>query len=383
VAQPDAGDVASPPPPPAPPDAQAGPGQGRTFPCSDCGADLVLVPGTRALRCEHCGHEQPLTVADGAAVEEHDLQAALDRLATRKGTAELAPGRQELQCPSCGAAVSFEGTLTSSACAFCGGPIQLDQAHASRVRLPVDGVLPFGVDAPAARAALATWVKKRWFAPRGFKQRGVSGDLRGLYLPFFTFDAMTDAAYRGERGDHYTVTVGSGDNKREEQRTRWSESSGAFQRFFDDVLVPAFGTLPGPLLEHLEPWPLAGCMPFTPEALAGKLAHTYDVELGGCFTRARARIEDDLRDEARERIGGDEQRIHDLRVGWAGLTFKHVLLPVWLLAYRYRDRSYRVAVNACTGEVHGERPWSVLKLGLVAALAVAAIAFWAWNQVSW
>ncbi|MGC3999223.1 MAG: hypothetical protein QM767_18005 [Anaeromyxobacter sp.] len=376
-----------PPLPPAPPAAppplsEAPQTQGRTFPCARCGAELTYAIGAAALRCSYCGYEQPLTVEAGAAVLEHDLQAALSRGAAARPTADAAPGRQELRCDSCGATVVFDGTLTSSACSFCGVPVQRDRVHQAADRLPVDGVLPFAVEAGQARGALASWVKGLWFAPNDFRKRGVDGDLQGVYLPFFTFDAMTSTTYQGQRGEHYWVTVGSGQNERREMRTRWYPASGAFQRFFDDVLVPAFRALPAPLLTQLEPWPLGGCLPFTPEALAGKLAHTYDVELPPSFQAARERIDGALREEVEERIGGDEQRITDLTTGYAALTFKHLLLPVWLLAYRYREKSYRVAINACTGEVHGERPWSVVKITFAAILAavVAALIYTASQQ---
>jgi DNA-directed RNA polymerase subunit RPC12/RpoP len=361
-------------PPPRPAEASAAPAAGRTFPCERCGADLAFHVGAQRLRCEHCGFEQDLEFRPGAAVEERDLEAALSALAARRREARPpAPGAQELSCAACGATVAFQGTLTATACAYCGEPVQRERAHAAPDRVPVDGLLTFAVPADAARAALARWVKGRWFAPGELVRRGVDGRLEGVYLPFFTFDAMTATAYEGERGEHDSVTVRSGNQTRQETRTRWWPAAGSFQRLFDDVLVPAFGSLPPALLGRLEPWPLARCVPFSEGALAGKLAHTYDVELPAGLALAKARIEAELEADVRRRIGGDDQRIHAIRTRFAGLTYKHLLLPVWLLAYRYGGKSYRVAVNAVTGEVHGERPWSALKIALAAAVALVGV----------
>jgi hypothetical protein len=281
-------------------------------------------------------------------------------------------GSSELRCAACGATVVFEGTLTSTACAYCGEPLQRDRVQQAADRIRVDGLLTFAVPPEAARAALAGWVRGRWFAPNEFLRRGVDGRLEGVYLPYFTFDAMTATRYAGERGDHYWVEVGSGNQRRRELRVRWSPAGGAFQRFFDDVLVPAVQALPRSLLEALEPWPLGGVIPFDPAALAGKLAHTYDVELGPASASARQRIDAALEAEVRDRIGGDEQRVHQLQTAYDGLTYKHLLLPVWLLAYKYQGRSYRVAINACTGEVNGERPWSPWKIGVAVVLGLIA-----------
>jgi ribosomal protein S27E len=346
--------------------------RGRTFPCERCGADLVFSIGAQRLRCEHCGFEKALAGEDAGEAKENDLAEGLRRQAERRAAGAPAVGTNELRCDACGATVVFEGTVTSTACAYCGEPLQRDRVHRSPDRIPVDGLLTFAVAPEAARASLAGWVQGRWFAPNEFLQRGVDGKLEGVYLPYFTFDAMTSTRYAGERGDHFWVEVGSGNQRRREQRTRWSPAGGAFQRFFDDVLVPAVQALPRSLLEALEPWPLGGVIPFTPAALAGKRAHTYDVELAAAGGTARQRIDAALEAEVRDRIGGDEQRVHALQTAYDGLTYKHLLLPVWLLAYRYGGKSYRVAINACTGEVHGERPWSPWKIGLAVLLGLLA-----------
>jgi DNA-directed RNA polymerase subunit RPC12/RpoP len=359
-------------PPPLPPAASPHPGESRTFPCDRCGADLVFSIGAQRLECGHCGFGKDLAPGALPAVEEHDLEAGLRRQAARRAGERAAAGTQEVSCRACGGTVRFEGTLTATACAYCGEPILRDRVHAAPDRVPVDGLLTFAVEGPAARAALAAWVKGLWFAPGEFLRRGVDGALEGAYLPYFTFDAMTSTEYAGQRGDHYWVEVGSGQQRRREQRTRWSPAWGGFQRFFDDVLVPAVQALPPALLGRLEPWPLQAVLPFTPGALAGKLAHTYDVELPAAAQAARRAMEAAIEAEVRRRIGGDVQRVESIRTGWAALTYKHLLLPVWLLAYRYQGKSYRVAVNACTGEVHGERPWSPWKIGAAVVLGLIA-----------
>jgi len=357
--------------------------ESRTFPCERCGAELTFSIGAQQLRCEHCGFEKALGApAAGAAVVEHDLEEGLKRLADRRTAAAAPLGTSELRCEGCGATVVFDGTLTATACAYCGAPIQRDQARAAPDRLPVDGLLTFGVEEADARSRLAAWVRGLWFAPTEFTRHGVEGRFSGVYLPFFTFDAMTSTSYQGERGDHYWIEVGSGEQRRRELRVRWTPAWGEFQRFFDDVLVPAVRALPAPLLERLEPWPLDGVIPFTAAALPGKLAHTYDLELREGFGEARQRMEGELTADVHARIGGDEQRVGSIRTSWAGLTYKHLLLPVWLLAYRYQGKSYRVAVNARTGEVTGERPWSPWKIGaaVVLGLIVAGLVALAVNQ---
>ena len=348
----------------------------RTFPCEGCGADLEFRIGTQNLTCPYCGHEKTIELADDAEVAEQDLYATLARLAERRGARQPeADSLSEVACDACGAVVQFTGTITSGTCAYCGAILQLDNVHDSPSRVPVDGVLPFMVPRDRAQQNLAAWVKSRWFAPNDFKARGIEGRFNGIYLPYWTFDSMTFTRYSGMRGDHYWVTVGTGKNKRREMRTRWTPASGRFQRFFDDVLVIAGQGLPLKRLTALEPWPLEDCAPFAQELLAGFVARTYDVPLDLGFQTGRQRMDQAIRGEVHQRIGGDVQVIHSLETRYDALTYKHLLLPVWMLAYRYKQKSYQVVVNAGTGEVQGDRPYSWIKilLAVLFGLAVAGV----------
>lgn len=356
-------------------------GAKKEFPCETCGAKLVFSIGAQKLKCEHCGTEKELTFAEGARVDERDLMSALDKQTGQRTTAAGThfAGTHEVSCGACGASVAFSGSLTSSACSYCGAPIQRDKAHELTHRLPVDGVCPFAVEKNIADDKLKGWVRSRWFAPNEFTRRGVQGRFDGVYMPFFTFDAMTFTRYRGQRGDTYWETVGSGKNRRRVAKIKWSPASGSFQRFFDDVCIPALKSLPQKLLHGLEPWPTERLVPFTDQALAGKLAHTYEIELGAAFHLGKERIEGELTSDVKRRIGGDVQQISSQETSYSALTYKHVLLPVWILAYRYGDKPYRVVVNAVTGQVNGERPYSPIKIaiavffGIVAAIILAVV----------
>ena len=367
-----------PPPPAPPPVAEAAAPAAKVFPCERCGADLTFHIGQQALSCSFCGHVKTIALGVDVAIVEKDYAATLARLQTLRAAKQSeALAALEVRCGACGATLRFSGTVVSTECAYCGGPLQRADAHTAAHRLPTDAVLTFKVKREVAQEHLRSWVRSRWFAPGDFKKRGVNGRFNGVYLPFWTFDSMTSTQYRGQRGEHYWVEVGSGKNKRSERRTRWYAASGAFQRFFDDVLICAMTGAKHTLLQALEPWPLERLLPMNQEALAGYLALTYDLPLEEGFVQARARMDEALLAEARRRIGGDEQRIDAITSSYDALTYKHVLLPVWMLAYPYRDKTYQVVVNACTGEVSGERPWSAWKIAfaVLTALVLFAVLF--------
>jgi predicted RNA-binding Zn-ribbon protein involved in translation (DUF1610 family) len=360
-------------------------GRGRVFPCDECGADLEFSIGTQSLKCPFCGAVKTIEVPAEAAVVEHDFHAMLEQLKTQRMQGiendETAESEHAVRCSSCGAEVVFQGTLTSSQCPYCACPLQRDKIHDAPTRVPVDGVLPFQISEPDAAGRLRAWVQSLWWAPNEFLRQGANGKFNGVYLPYYTFDAMTDTHYTGQRGDHYYVTVGEGKDQRQERRTRWSFRSGQFQRFFDDVLIVATIVENKALMESLEPWPLEKCLPFNQQVLAGFFARTYDVPLDDGFSQARHRMESALTTDVRQRIGGDEQTVTSQRTTYSGVTFKHLLLPVWLLAYRYKEKPYRVVINAVTGEVCGERPYSVFKIvGAVLFVATIAAGIWWFTQ---
>ncbi len=364
-----------------PPGESIDEGRGRVFPCEGCGADLTFSIGQQQLKCPFCGFEKQLLVDVEAAIEEQDYQSMLERLKQwhDDGSGHQEQGQSEVRCDSCGGNVLFQGALTSTECPYCAAPIQRNNVHDAEHRIPVDGVLPFLVERNKAQLRLKEWVQSRWFAPGDFLQRGVDGKFNGVYLPFWTFDAMTFNRYSGERGERYTVEIVEGNNRRTETKIRWWPAAGSFQRFFDDVLIVATRGLPTWMLDRLEPWPLDQLKPFSQELLAGFYARTYETELPQGFSNARQQIEAEIMSDVRHRIGGDQQRVHQCQTHYDAVTFKHLLLPVWLLAYRYAGKTYQVAVNAATGEVQGERPYSAGKIaiaviaGLIAAVVLVVL----------
>ncbi|MDB5347323.1 MAG: DNA-directed polymerase subunit [Schlesneria sp.] len=356
-------------------------GKGRIFPCDECGADLEFSIGTQTMKCPYCGAVKTIEISETAEIVEHDFQAMLEELKTQrlegKPDDETAESEHAIRCSSCGAEVIFQGTLTSSQCPYCANPLQRDKIHDAPTRIAVDGMLPFQIPERDAAEQLRNWVKSLWWAPNEFLKQGASGKFNGVYLPYYTFDSQTDTKYAGQRGDHYWVTVGEGKDQRREMRTSWSFRSGEFLRFFDDVLIVAASDQSRALIESLEPWPLEQCVPFTQQMLAGLFARTYDVTLDAGFSEARLRIESALTSDIRQRIGGDEQSITSQKVSYSGVTFKHLLLPVWLMAYRYQEKPYRVVINAVTGEVSGERPYSAFKIASAILFGITvAISIW-------
>jgi len=347
----------------------------RTFPCSQCGAEVTFDPSAAAPRCRWCGAVVAPPAGPGTP-GELDLAAWLERAAAEAETVE----RLTVRCGRCGAESSTEPNVTATRCPFCGSAVVA--AAQSRKLIRPAALLPFAVDAARATEAFRRWLAGLWFAPSALKQLAHRmGALVGVYVPFWTFDAATTSTYEGERGDdvtvHEPVTAVEGGRhvtrSRAVMRTRWSKAGGRVDRRFDDVLVPAATSLPERLVGELQPWDLEALVSHDDAYLAGFRAESYSVPLPLAFERAKEKMAAVIRDVVARDIGGDHQRIHRVDTRHENVTFKHVLLPVWLAAYRFRDRTFRFVVNARTGEVQGERPWSWVKIGLAVFVGLALL----------
>ena len=350
----------------------------RTYPCRSCGGELVFDPGRQSLACPHCGNTQPIDTAGVVDPEEQDLQAAVAAL--RSGALErVRPSgdEHEVVCQNCGGHTTFTGSLTATRCPYCATPIQRDDVHDAPARLPVDGVLPFRVPEKQATERIREWIDSRWFAPNAFKEYSRTGSFASIYAAYFSYDARTMSWYRGQRGDNYTVVVGSGENRRTETRIRWRSVSGQVRNDFDDVTVLANEGLERRYVDQLEPWPTHQVQGWTPQYVAGHLCRTYDHDVEECFDTAKARMDAAIERSIRRDIGGDHQRITSVRTQYDGLTYKHLLLPIWLLTVLFAGATYQVFINGVTGEVQGERPYSKVKIALavLATLTLAAVLY--------
>ena len=194
---------------------------------------------------------------------------------------------------------------------------------------------------------------------------------------------MTYTFYDGERGDNYTVTimVTQRDSEgREVQvpqtviQVRWTNVSGEVQHFFDDVLVCGSKSLREDLIAKIGPWDTKKMEPFEDAYLSGFKTERYAIGLKEGMQVAKKEMEQTIYNLICQDIGGDQQRVHDKQTKYSGMTFKHTLMPVWVAAYRYRDKPFHILVNGRTGKVSGDRPYSTMKIVRLIVIILLAIA---------
>ncbi|MCP4409217.1 MAG: primosomal protein N' (replication factor Y) - superfamily II helicase [Gammaproteobacteria bacterium] len=343
------------------------------FPCKQCGALLAYEVGTDHLTCDYCGFENPIDVAN-EAVEERDYHQALAKLSKQS----LSKEQLSCSCPRCAAEFTLEANEHAGECPFCGSNIVTDTASSRRIQ--PWGVLPFTVPRQEARKQYQDWLKGLWFAPNKLKTYArVEDKLVGMYLPYWTYDSRTRTLYQGMRGTlyhepiQYTAVV----NGRRVVQTRmvskihWRQVDGEVRRIFDDVPIPASHSLPDKVRYRLTDWDFNQLKRYQEAYLSGFRSEMYQTDLDEGFRQARGFMDQIIQSDIRRDIGGDRQRILNHHTKHRNITFKHILVPTWLATFRYNHKSYRFVVNARTGSVHGERPYSPWKILLTVLLAIS------------
>jgi LSD1 subclass zinc finger protein len=343
------------------------------FPCQNCGSVLFYEPGTQFLKCTSCGTENQIPTVKTEVIEEDFLNALSSASSL---PAESRIHLSLLKCTSCGAESTVPEHTTATKCSFCGTPSVLKNKIEKDLLRP-KYLLPFAINKQNGLIALKKWIASLWFAPSALKQLARLDDLNGIYIPYWTYDSLTLTKYTGQRGVYYYVTetyrVNGKTQTRQVRKTRWYPASGSVQFQFDDVLVPASKSLPQNYARALEPWDLKSLTGFQEHYLSGFQSECYQVNLKDGFEIAKPIMEEHIVRLVHRDIGGDTQMISSLNTQYSKMTYKHILLPIWISAFRFNNKVFRVLVNARTGEVQGERPWSWVKIFFAAAGAAILI----------
>ena len=349
-------------------------------PCPECGGDLEWNASKQALVCPYCGTTAPWSPPEaddlGELIAENDLLSALKDPASEKQWDE---DRIEVKCQSCHAISVFVGTRVAQRCDFCGSPAIVPHEDQGDAITP-QSLLPFKVSDGQIRDAIRKWYGSRWFAPNKLKRAALTDTLHGIYLPYWTFDAHVDADWTAEAGHYYYVTESYTQNgqhrTRQVRKVRWVPAAGELAHFFDDELVAATAGVHAALLRQVEPFPtVTDLKPYAPEFVRGWTVERYQVDLRRASELNMSSMESQTRSLCAAQVPGDTQRNLQVRSRYQGRTFKHILVPVWLVSYTYGSRNFQILANGHTGKIAGERPYSWIKIlfAVLAALLVIGI----------
>lgn len=311
-----------------------------------------------------------------AAIIEHDLEQALrDPAVSRHWGGQ----RKEVKCQNCHAISVFVDGRVAQRCDFCGSPAIVAHEEMQDAITP-QSILPFKVSDGQVRDRIRQWYGSRWFAPNRLKTAALTDTLHGVYLPYWTFDAHAHAQWSADAGHYYYTTEtyrdSNGQTKsRQVRHVRWTPASGSLSHFFDDTLVPGTQGVHPKLLRQVEPFPtLTGLKPYSPEYVRGWTVERYQIDLRRAAQLGQKQMGAQLQQMCAQQVPGDTHRNLQVDARYQGRTFKHVLVPVWVVHYTYGRKTYQIIANGYTGQLAGERPYSVVKIALAVLLGLVLLA---------
>ncbi len=359
--------------------------QVTNYKCPACSGPLHFTGGK--LQCDYCG--STFTVEDiEARMAEADSQAAKafaerpqesgqwDASQMGSDWGAEAENLRVYNCPSCGAELLCDAATAATSCPYCGNHAIVPGQFAGALK--PDLVLPFQLEKDAAVKALKRHYQGKAFLPKSFKDENHVQEIKGVYVPFWLFDGMAQAAaeYNAtqvsvhQEGDYEVTTT------RHFQIRRSGDVS------FEKVPVDASKRMPDDLMDSIEPYDYKDLRPFTTACLPGFLADRYDVSVQDCSARADERCRNSALAMLRDTVQGydtcvptsENVRLHRGRVRYA-------LMPVWLLSTQWKGKNFLFAMNGQTGKLVGDLPMSwkkfwitfgAIAVGLSAVITVIA-----------
>ena len=333
--------------------------------CPNCGATLFFDPATGGMHCDYCGYTCELPKPeDGNEICEMDFDAALHTESLNWGEQ-----KKEVQCQQCGAVTVYDALETAAVCPFCGSTSVMPAATENTIA--PGAVCPFSVTKEQAGEHFTRWLKRKWFAPRKAKKSASPEAFQGVYLPYWTYDAQTTSNFTGRAGYNRKVKDRDGNTK---TVTDWDYVSGVYQEFFDDVTIMASKRQQDSGVRACEPFDFSKLVPYSPQVMAGFVAERYSIGLKEGWESAQKTIQSRLHTNISSHIRyhwhadkSDSVRFSTL---YSNITYKYLLVPVWISSFQYKDKIYQFAVNGQTGKVGGKSPvsgWRVMLAILIGA----------------
>ncbi len=340
----------------------------KIYKCENCGDTMVFNPASQKLQCPGC--ESAIDIEhDPSTIIEHTLTAYVAH--TIKASEKTS---HTMDCNGCGARIEVDATSTATTCPYCGSKYVLSQKQEDAL-LP-DGVVPFKIHHKDAQKRFQDWISSRFWAPNKLKTLHQKGQLQGIYIPYWTFDANVDTRYTAQGGTNYTETRRGSDGKTETvTKIRWRPVSGHVGEFIDDELIPASTKVSQDLLNSLKSFHTSDLQSYAPEYLSGFNAECYTIDLKDALATAHEHMDERMRELVRQEVLRRYDHVSSISINprYQDETYKHVLLPVYSSAYHYADKLYHLLINGQTGEVQGEYPKSVAKIALAVILGIIVI----------
>lgn len=332
--------------------------------CPGCGNNLEYNPNTQTLYCEHCEYSKPIT--DEKSGEENSFEKLLSNNEIWNKQTHV------YRCANCGSITTLLKTEISTKCPYCGTSkvVEVDENSG----LKPTSVITFTYDKDKAALCITSWYKKKLYAPRKFKSKIDLNDLTGIYNPVFTYDSNTITTYSGRLGKYYYTTHRSGNRTVTTRHTRWFKIKGVYNYFFDDYLVQASDQITQKSINALQPFNTNNCLDYKDEYLLGFTANHYTKDGIVCWNEAKKGMDVTVKSKILARYNYDVVGSYKQTVTHNNITYKYLLLPIYIGYTIWKDKNWNFYVNGINGKVTGKVPVSGLKVLLTIGIILVVIA---------
>lgn len=335
-----------------------------TVKCRNCGANMVFEPSTQSLYCSHC--ETRINFNDHSVGEEISFTNACCY-----DSDNLDEFTAVFSCDNCNAKIVLKDNQTATFCPFCGTSHVKEIKHLRGVK--PNAIIPFNFNVDKGLEYAKKWAKNKFFAPRKFKKYLSSNNINGVYYPSFTFDSYTSSSYSGRIGKTHTRTVGSGKNRRTETYTVWRNICGNYFSRFDDVLISAGNKIDQRTINKISPFYTNESKVYQDNYLLGYVGYHYDTNIEDCWVNAKSLIDSSLRSQILSQYSYDKVAYLNVSTVHENVTYKYVMLPVYVGNFLFNKKPYNFYVNGRTGKTVGKAPVSIFKTLLTTISAISLL----------
>ncbi len=340
-----------------------------TFTCPQCGASTAYDPSAASVACAHCGYVHKIE-AQVVGAQAKASEFTLDTLQQQqRGWGQE---RRELHCDSCGADLSLAPTDLSVTCPFCGSNEVITRPAIQEMLRP-EFLIPFKQDREGCRELARAWLGKGWMHPSGLVNAAASTQFQGIYLPFWTFSTQIQSNWDAEVGHERTEQYYDSGSKTWHSRIviDWRWESGQVGLPIRNLLMKGTQNVSKILIEKIYPFNLKELAEYQPEFLAGWQAKAYDIPLQTAWDDAKANMREQAKRACEKDINSAHVRNFSMKADFEEETWRLVLLPIYLAAYRFQNKAYQIMINGQSGKVAGQKPVAWRKVWLATALLLA------------
>ena len=328
------------------------------YKCPSCGATIPFFFVKQKWVCSYCGSEFTL----------EELQKSQKKSVVEEKKEIKVEDADIYRCQSCGAEIIADENTTATFCVYCGNTAILkDRIHNSRVP---DLIIPFQKVKDDATKAFEKVVKHKPLVPKAFKTKGNIQKITGIYIPFWAYDFQVSGTVEFNATDVHTWT---------DFRNQYTKTDGFSvvcegNMDYDKVLADGSSRFPDDLMDSLEPFDFQGLVSYNQAFLAGFFSEKYDVDEDKAVERAQRRAVNTSVSLMRETVNHQSCALLDNQLNVQEQKVYYILLPVWMVNTKYRDKTYTFAMNGQTGKIVGDLPLGIKEV-VVWSLVIYLICF--------